>query len=89
MPQDINVSESKQQFVFGLLWPLTFPSRWPFGAGIISRCILQNPPDEIAGFNVFMPTLAPKGKGTRKTPQTDLYKNEYNCLTQMMHRLGI
>jgi len=43
MPQGINVSESKQQFIFSLLWPLTFPSRWPklaFGAGITSRCIL-------------------------------------------------
>jgi len=36
-----------------------------------------------------MPSLAPKGKGTRKTPQTGLYKNEYNCLTDMLRRPGI
>ena len=46
------------------------------------------PPLEITGFNVFVLTLAPNGKGTRKTPQTGLYKNEYNWLTHMLHRSG-
>ena len=44
---------------------------------------------EIRGFNIFMLSLAPKGKGKRKIPQTGLYKNEYNCLSHMLCRPGI
>jgi hypothetical protein len=43
----MNVSQNMQQIIFGLLWRLTFPSRWPklhFGAEIKFPVQSANPP---------------------------------------------
>jgi len=87
-----SVSESKQQFVFGLLGPLTFPSRWPklpFGLGTNSRCMLQNSQLKLQDLMFSCHLLPKKVKGTRKPPQTRLYKDGCYYLTHMLRHSGI